>query len=70
MRTTTLHASHDFEDKYHKYITPDLYKPNIRKSVAKHSWGHWASINFASNDWNELNNEIRETKDLRLFKCK
>ena len=63
--------SHDFEITYsqdiHKYNT--RCKSNIRKSVAKHSWGHWKSINFASNDWNEQNHEIRETKDLRFLNC-
>ena len=50
----------------HKYNTRS--KTNIRKSVAKCNWGHWKTINFASNDWNALSKEIRAANDLLLFK--
>ena len=41
---------------------------NIRKSLAKRNWGLWTSINFASNDWNQLDLAIREEKSLNKFK--
>ncbi len=50
----------------HAYNTRS--KCNIRKSAARRKWGHWTTVNFASNDWNELPQEIREAKDLQTFK--
>ena len=35
-------------------------KFNILKTAAKRKWDHWTSINFASNDWNDLNRDTRE----------
>ena len=57
---TTYH--HDM----HAYNTRS--KCNIRKTAAKHKWGHWTTINFASNNWNELPQETRQAKDLQTFK--
>jgi hypothetical protein len=62
--------SHKFEIIYshnvHKYNTRS--KCNIRKSSASHKWGHWTSVNFACNDWNSLDNSIREANNLTSFK--
>ena len=43
-------------------------KFNIRKTAAKRKWGHWTSINFASNDWNDLNHNTREARDIATCK--
>ena len=40
-------------------------KCNIRKSAAKHKW---TTINFASDNWNELPQEVRQAKDLETCK--
>ena len=62
--------SYNFEITYHQdmHAYNTRSKCNIRKSAARHKWGHWTTVNFASNDWNELPQEIREAKDLQTFK--
>ena len=50
----------------HTYNTRS--KCNIRKSAAKHKWRNWTTINFASDNWNELPQEVRQEKDLQTFK--
>ena len=45
-----------------------ITKFNIRKTDAKRKWDHWTSINFASNDWNDLNHDTREAGDIAAFK--
>ena len=30
--------------------------------------GHWTTINFASNNWNELPQEIRQARDQQAVK--
>ena len=37
-------------------------KFNICKTAAKRKWGHWMSINFVSNDWNDLNQDTVHQK--------
>ena len=32
------------------------------------TWGQWTTINFASDDWNKLNYNIRDIKDIDKFK--
>ena len=62
--------SHRFDLRYH----PDFQgyncrsKFNIRKTAAKRKLGHWTSINFASNDWNDLNQDKREAGDIATRK--
>ena len=41
---------------------------NIRKTLAKRNWGLWTSINFASNEWNQLDMNIRQVSSLTKFK--
>ena len=59
-----------FEITYHQdmHTYNTRSKCNIRKSAAKHKWGHWTTINFASDNWNELPQEVRQAKDLQTFK--
>ena len=49
-------------------IIPDLIKFNMRKTAVKCKWRHWMSINFASYDWNDLNHDTREARDIATFK--
>lgn len=42
-------------------------KFNILKTAAKRKWDHWTSINFASNDWNDLNRDTREARGIATF---
>ena len=37
-------------------------KFNICKTAAKRKWGHWMSINFVSDDWNDLNQDTVHQK--------
>ncbi len=62
--------SYNFEITYHHdmHAYKSRSKCNIRKTVAKHKWGHWTMINFASNNWNELPQETCQAKDLQTFK--
>ena len=61
--------SYNFEITHHHDIHANTRsKCNIRKTAAKHKWGHWTTINFASNNWNELPQETRQAKDLQTFK--
>ena len=50
----------------HTYNTRS--KSNIPKTAAERKWGHWTTINFASNNWNELPQGIRQARDLHTFK--
>ena len=56
----------NFNKDTHNYNTRS--RNNIRKSLANRNWGLWTSINFASNDWNQLDLAIREEKSLSKFK--
>ena len=49
----------EFNRDKHEYNT--RCKNNIRKSASRRNWGHWTSINFASNDWNKLDLSIRQS---------
>ena len=62
--------SFNFEITYHQdmHTYNTRSKCNIRKSAAKHKWGHWTMIDFASDNWNELPQEVRQAKDLQTFK--
>ena len=56
----------EFNRDKHEYNT--RCKNNIRKSASRRNWGHWTSINFASNDWNKLDLSIRQSPSLASFK--
>ena len=60
--------SFNFEITYHQdmHTYNTRSKCNIRKSAAKQKWGHWTTVNFGSDNWNELPQETRQ--DLQTFK--
>ena len=62
--------SHRFDLRYHQDIHGHntRFKSNICKAAAKRRWGHRTLINFASSDWNNLNQDTREAKDIATFK--
>ena len=64
------HFSHtfnlDLNKDTHNYNTRT--RNNIRKTLAKRNWGLWTSINFASNEWNQLDMNIRQVNSLTKFK--
>ena len=62
--------SHRFDLKYHQDFQGfnSRSKFNIRRTAAKTKWGHWTSINFTFNDWNDLNHDIREARNIATCK--
>ena len=60
--------SFNFEITYHQdmHTYNTRSKCDVRKSAAKQKWGHWTTINFARDNWNELPQETRQ--DLQTFK--
>ena len=49
-----------YHQDFHGYNSRSKF--NICKTAAKHKWGHWMSINFVSNDWNDLNQDTVHQK--------
>ena len=53
---------------FHSYLTPrsnDLHLPRVRTN-----WGKQTFIYQASKDWNNLDNDIKNSKSMSLFKAK
>ena len=49
-------------------IILDVKTISVRVHISRRNWGHWTSINFASNDWNKLDLSIRQSPSLASFK--
>ena len=55
-----------YHQDFHGYNSRSKFK--IRKTDAKRKWDHWTLINFACNDWNDLNHDTQEAGDIATFK--
>ena len=53
-------------EDFHDYNTRS--KQNIRKSKATKRWGHWTTVNTATDVWNNLDLSVRKSKTLSAFK--
>ena len=62
--------SHSFKLNFNKdiYSYNTKIKNNIRKTLAKRNWGLWTSINFANNEWNQLDMGVRQMNSSSKFK--
>ena len=56
----------DFNKDTHNYNTGT--RNNTRKTLAKRNWDLWTSLNFASNEWNQLDMNIRKMSSLTKIK--
>jgi hypothetical protein len=51
---------------FHRYNTRS--KNNIRKTKASRRWGHWTTVNFVSEVWNSLDDDLKGSTSITSFK--
>jgi hypothetical protein len=51
---------------FHRYNTRS--KNNIRKTKASRRWGHWTTVNFVSEVWNSLDDDLKGSTLITSFK--